>query len=67
MPVIKTKPSLNHKVIKNMTKQEVIDSHPDADEDHILSEWDKATGTTVDISEVVSDKDIAKAIKKIKE
>jgi len=44
MPVIKTKPSLNHKVIGRMTKQEVIDLHPGADEDHISAEWDKANG-----------------------
>jgi len=66
MPLIKTKPSLNHKVIGRMTKQEVIDLHPGADEDHISAEWDKANGTSVHISEVVSKKDIAKA-KKAKE
>lgn len=44
MPLIKPKPSLNHQVIKNMTKQDVIDMHPGADEDHISNEWERATG-----------------------
>ncbi len=44
MPLIKTKPSLNHKVIKKMTKQALIDLHPEADEEHLVSEWKKAGG-----------------------
>lgn len=44
MPVIKKRPSFNHEVIKKMTKQELIDMHPDADEEHVISEWEKAGG-----------------------
>ena len=44
MPKIPTKPSLNHQVIKNMTKEELIEMHPDACEDHLTKEWEKAGG-----------------------
>lgn len=44
MPLIKKRPSFNHEVIKGMTKQELLDMHPDADEEYVISEWDKAGG-----------------------
>lgn len=44
MPLIKKRPSFNHEVIKGMTKQELLDMHPGADEDHLISEWEKAGG-----------------------
>lgn len=44
MPLIKKRPSFNYEVIKGMTKQELLDMHPDADEEHVISEWEKAIG-----------------------
>jgi hypothetical protein len=49
MPIIKQKPSLNFQEIKKITKQELIDMHPLADEDHLSMEWDKANGKTAEI------------------
>lgn len=44
MPLIKKRPSFNHEVIKGMTKQELLDMHPDADEEYVISEWEKSGG-----------------------
>lgn len=42
MPVIKQKPSLNHQVIKGMTKKELVEQHPLADEQYLSDQWDIA-------------------------
>lgn len=44
MPKIGTKPSFNHKVIKGMSKEDLIEMHPDADVEHVVKEWEKAGG-----------------------
>ena len=41
MPLIKQKPSLNHEVLKQVTKKELIEQHPLADEEYLSKEWDK--------------------------
>lgn len=66
MPLIKKRPSFNHEVIKGMTKQELLDMHPDADEEYVVSEWEKAKGSKASIDDVVSDVDLDAAVKKAK-
>ena len=44
MPLIKQRPSINPEWVKTVSKQELIDLHPLADEDYLSAEYDRIVG-----------------------